>query len=167
MKPSGAWFLERTWSGELGVQVKKLPRKPLHMLHHNNFHNLIPNYGFENTPRRHIPSNWDISLPRENCAGTNPWGPENKDIMAEVKKNSELLHQALREIQGLKDLLMVILENTSTSSPPPSSSPKGNWVSGMGTPLGFCEAWGGAPVSYHPTIFAFTYFSSIHSYLLL
>ena len=28
MKPSGAWFLERTWSGELGVQVKKLARRP-------------------------------------------------------------------------------------------------------------------------------------------
>ena len=28
MKPSGAWFLERTRSGELGVQVKKLPRTP-------------------------------------------------------------------------------------------------------------------------------------------
>ena len=28
MKPSGAWFLERTRSGELGVQVKKLPRAP-------------------------------------------------------------------------------------------------------------------------------------------
>ena len=28
MKPSGAWFLERTWYGELGVQVKKLPRTP-------------------------------------------------------------------------------------------------------------------------------------------
>ena len=28
MKPSGAWFFERTWSGELGVQVKKLPRAP-------------------------------------------------------------------------------------------------------------------------------------------
>ena len=28
MKPSGAWFLERTWSGELGVQVKKLSRTP-------------------------------------------------------------------------------------------------------------------------------------------
>ena len=39
------------------------------------------------------------------------------NVMAEVKKNSELIHQALRVIQGLKDLLMVILENT-TSSPP-------------------------------------------------
>ena len=29
--------------------------------------------------------------PRENSAGTNPWGPENKHIMAEVKKNRELL----------------------------------------------------------------------------
>ena len=28
MKPSGAWFLERTWSRGLGVQVKKLPRRP-------------------------------------------------------------------------------------------------------------------------------------------
>ena len=28
MKPSGAWFLERTWSGELVVQVKKLARWP-------------------------------------------------------------------------------------------------------------------------------------------
>ena len=28
MKPSGAWFLERTWSGELGVQVKKRTRRP-------------------------------------------------------------------------------------------------------------------------------------------
>ena len=28
MKPSGAWFLEQIWSGELGVQVKKLPGAP-------------------------------------------------------------------------------------------------------------------------------------------
>ena len=28
MKPSGAWFLERTWSRELGVQVKKQPWRP-------------------------------------------------------------------------------------------------------------------------------------------
>ena len=28
MKPSGAWFLEQTWSRGLGVQVKKLPRLP-------------------------------------------------------------------------------------------------------------------------------------------
>ena len=98
----------------LQVHEELPPRRPSHRLHHNNFHNLIHNYGFENTPRRHIPSNWDISRPIENSAGTNPWGPENKHIMAEVKKNSELLNQALREIQGLKDLLMVILENTTT-----------------------------------------------------
>ena len=93
------------------------------MLYSNNFRTLIDNYGFENTPRRHIPSNWDISRPRENSAGTKPWGPENKHIMVEVKKNNELIHQALREIQGLKDLLMVILEAIA-SPPPPSSSPK-------------------------------------------
>ena len=28
MKPSGPWFLERTWSRGLGVQVKKQPRLP-------------------------------------------------------------------------------------------------------------------------------------------
>ena len=28
MKPSGAWFLERTWSRGLGVQAKKQPRWP-------------------------------------------------------------------------------------------------------------------------------------------
>ena len=28
MKPSGAWFLEQTWSRGLGVQVKKQSRKP-------------------------------------------------------------------------------------------------------------------------------------------
>ena len=28
MKPSGTWFLERTWSRGLGVQVKKQPRPP-------------------------------------------------------------------------------------------------------------------------------------------
>ena len=107
----------------LEVQEETRPRRPSHRLHRNNFRNLIHNYGFENTPRRHIPSNWDISRPGENSTGTKPWGPENKHIMAEVKKNSELIHQALREIQGLKDLLMVILENTSSSPTPPSSSP--------------------------------------------
>ena len=104
---------------------EELPPRPLHRLHRNNFRNLIHNYGFENTPRRHIPSNWDISHPRDNSAGTNPWGLENKHIMDEVKKNSELPNQALREIQGLKDLLMVILE-TTTAPPPSSSSPKEN-----------------------------------------
>ena len=42
----------------LEVQEELPPRRPLHRLHRNNFHNLIHNYGFENTPRRHIPSNW-------------------------------------------------------------------------------------------------------------
>ena len=101
-------------------------RRPLHRLHQNNFHNLIHNYGFENTPRVHIPSNWDISRPRESDAGTNSWGPENKHIMAEVEKNTELLHQALREIHSLREAIRDILDKISTSSPPPSSSPKEN-----------------------------------------
>ena len=146
----------------LEVQEETPPRRPLHRLHRNNFRNLIHNYGLENTPRRHIPSNWDISRPRENSAGTNPWGLENKHIMAEVKKKSELIHQALREIQGLRDLLMVILENTTSSPLPSSSPPKANWVSGMGTPLGFRQAWGRCPgIVSSRYIIAFTYFSSI------
>ena len=91
------------------------PRRPIHRLHRNNFQILIHNYGCENTPRVHIPSNWDISRPRESNAGTNSWGPENKHIMDEVRKNTELLHQALWEIQGLRELLMVILENSPSS----------------------------------------------------
>ena len=52
----------------LEVQEEIPPRRPLHRLHRNNFCNLIHSYGFENTPRRHIPSNWDISRLRENSA---------------------------------------------------------------------------------------------------
>ena len=54
-------------------------------------------------------------------------------------------------------------DKISSSSPPPSSSPpKENWVSGMGTPLGFRQAWGRCPgiVSSH-YLFAFTYPSLI------
>ena len=59
----------------LQVQEEIPPRRPLHKLHLNNFRSLIHIYGFENTPHTHIPSSWDISLPREYSAGTNPWGP--------------------------------------------------------------------------------------------
>ena len=106
---------------------EELPtRRPLHRLHQNNFHNLIHNYGFENTPRVHIPSNWDISRPRESDAGTNSWGSENKHIMTEVDKNTELLDQAIREIHSLRDTLRDILDKiaTTSSSPFPSSPPK-------------------------------------------
>ena len=41
-------------------------------------------------------------------------------------------------------------DDKPTSSTTPSSlPPKGNWASGMGTPLGNCQACGSAPVSYH------------------
>ena len=66
--------------------------------------------------------------------------------MAEVKKNGELLHQALRAIQGLMDLLLVILENTTM---PPSSSPKKIEYRVWALPLASAKFWGGAPVSYH------------------
>ena len=44
-------------------------------------------------------------------------------------------------------------DKPSTSSPPPpSSSPKENWVSGMGTPLGLCQAWGRCPGVISPPL---------------
>ena len=77
--------------GNPEVQGGLPPRRPLHRLHQNNFHNLVHNYGVENTPRMHIPSNWDISRPSESDAQKKAWGPENKHIMAEVQKNTEMI----------------------------------------------------------------------------
>jgi hypothetical protein len=74
--------------GSQEVQEGPAPRRPLHRLHRNNFHNLVHNYGIENTSHMHIPSNWDISRPSESDAGKSTWGLENKHIMAEVQKNA-------------------------------------------------------------------------------
>ena len=142
------------------------PRRPLHRLHGNNFHNLIHNYGFENTPRVHLPSNWDIPRPRESDAGTNTWGPENKHIMAEVEKNTELLHKALHEIQGLKEALMDIFGNyfTTTTS---IFITKRKLSIGYGHSPWLLASLGEVPrYRITPLSFAFTYLSSIHSYLL-
>ena len=102
------------------VQEGLAPRRPLHRLHQNNFHNLVHNYGIENTSRVHIPSNWDISRPSESDAGKNPWGPENEHIMAEVQKNTEITRHVLREIQSLKEILMNITKDKPTTPSPPS-----------------------------------------------
>jgi hypothetical protein len=100
------------------------PRRPLHRLHRNNFHNLVHNYGVENTHRRHIPSNWDISCPSESDAGKNAWGPENKHIMAEVQRNTEMIQHVLREIQSLKEILINVMKDKHTTSPSPPSPKK-------------------------------------------
>ena len=71
------------------------PRRPLHRLHQNNFHNLVHNYGVENTPRTHIPSNWDISRPSESDAGKSSWWPENKHLLEEIQKNAIMLQRVL------------------------------------------------------------------------
>ena len=107
-----------TTSNHEGQEIREgiPPRKPLHRLHRKKIHNPIHNYGFENTPRVHIPSNWDISRPRGSDAGTNSWGLENKHIMAEVNKNTELLHHALREIHSLREALSDILDKIATTS---------------------------------------------------
>jgi hypothetical protein len=110
-----------TSHGSPEVQEGLPPRRPLHRLHRNNFHNLVHNYGVENTPRMHIPSNWDISRPSESDAGKNAWGPENKHIMAEVQKNTEMIQHVLWEIQSLKEILINIMKDKpTTSSSPPS-----------------------------------------------
>ena len=67
-----------TCHGSPEVQEELPPGRPLHRLHRNNFHNLVHNYGVENTPRMHIPSNWDISRPSENDVGKGSWWPEKK-----------------------------------------------------------------------------------------
>ena len=94
----------------------------------------------------HIPSNWDISHPRESDAGTNTWGPKNKHIMAEVEKNIELLRKALREIQGLKEALMDIL----VSHHHLLHHQKKIEYRVRALPLASAKLGGGAPVSYHP-----------------
>ena len=97
------------------------PRRPLHRLHRNNFHNLVHNYGVENTPRTHIPSNWDISHPSESNAGKSSWGPKNKHLMEEILKNSNMLQRVLQELQVLKGALMKLTKSSTTpSSPPPN-----------------------------------------------
>jgi hypothetical protein len=107
--------------GNPEVQEGLPPRRPLHRLHRNNFHNLVHNYGVENTPCMHIPSNWDISRPSESDAGKKAWSPENKHIMAEVQKNTEMIQHVLREIHSLKEILIdVMKDKPTTSSPPPS-----------------------------------------------
>ena len=56
-------------------------------------------------------------------------------------------------IRKLEDLLRSMCDYPS--SPPSSSPAKENWVSGMGTPLGNCQAWGRCPGIVSPS----------HSYL--
>ena len=81
----------------------------------------------------------------------------------ELRIDNFILPQKLEEAKG----------KPSTFSPPPlpwksedkispSSPSKENWVSGMGTPLGFRQAWGRCPGIVPPHyLITFTYFSSI------
>jgi hypothetical protein len=108
-----------TTSNHEGQQIQEglPPRRPLHRLHRNNFHNLVHNYGVENTPRTSIPSNWDISRPSESGAGKSSWWPENKHLLEEIQKNAIMLQRVLRELQDLKGSLIKLTE--TPSSPPP------------------------------------------------
>jgi hypothetical protein len=81
--PHGAMKTTRTREDSRD-QDGPTPRRPLSRLHSNTFHNLIHNYGVENTPHMQLPSGWDTAHPSESDAGKEEWGPTNKDIMMEV-----------------------------------------------------------------------------------
>ena len=102
-----------------------ISKRPSTRLRNNPFHNLVHNYGVENTSRIHIPSNWDISRPSESDAGKkNLWGPENKDIMREVQNNAIMLQCLLDKIQDLKEILLDSIKNDGKRAPSPPTSPK-------------------------------------------
>ena len=86
---------------------------------------------------------------------------QNKYLTRENFPHQDHIIHLRSVIRGLENLL--ILKDRIASSPPPSSSPrKENWVSGMGTPLGFRQAWGRCPgIVSSPLSFSFYYFSSI------
>ena len=86
---------------------------------------------------------------------------QNKYLTRENILHQEHITHLRSVIRRLENLLT--LKDRIAPSPPSSSAPpKENWVSGMGTPLGFYQAWGRCPgiVSSH-YLFAFAYFSSI------
>ena len=86
---------------------------------------------------------------------------QNKYLTREnILHQEHIIH--LRSIICRLENLLIIKDRIASSPPPSSSPPKENWVSGMGTPLGFRQAWGRCPgiVSSH-YLFAFTYLSSI------
>ena len=73
---------------------------------------------------------------------------QNKYLMSENILLKEHIIALKGIIHRLEDLLRSMCDYPSSTTPP-SSPTKKNWVPGMGTPLGNCQAWGGAPVSYH------------------
>ena len=60
-----------------------------------------------------------------------------------------ILHQEhfirLRSIIRRLQNLLILMDRIASSPQSSSSPPKENWVSGMGTPLGFRQAWGRCP----------------------
>jgi hypothetical protein len=64
--PHGAMKTARDDSGD---QEGPTPKRTLSRLHSNNFHNLIHNYGVENTPHMQLPSGWDIACLSGSDAG--------------------------------------------------------------------------------------------------
>jgi len=77
-------------------------------------------------------------------------------------QNKHLTHENILHQEHIAYLRSVIrrLQDLFALKDKISSPPKENWVSGMGTPLGFCQAWGRCPgiLSSH---YLFAYFSSI------
>ena len=86
---------------------------------------------------------------------------QNKYLTRENILHQEHIIHLQSVIRRLENLL-ILKDRIASSSPSSSSPPKENRVSGMGTPLGFPQAWGRCPsiVSPHYLI-TFTYFNLI------
>ena len=89
------------------------PRRPLHRLHRNNFHNLVHNYGVENTPHTHIPSFGTYPVQVKAMQGRALGG-----LKISIQKNANMLQRVLQELQVLKGALLKLTTSSTTPSSP-------------------------------------------------
>ena len=84
-----------------------------------------------------------------------------------LTRESILLQEYITALKGiirkLEDLLRSMCDTTSSTTPSSPPPKKENWVSGMGTPLGNCQAWGRCPGIVSPSPLSLP-FSLVRSY---
>ena len=102
-----------------------ISKRPSARLRNNPFHNLVHNYGVENTSRMHIPSNWDISVQVKVMQGRKVHGGQRTWILC-VQNNAIMLQCLLHKIQDLKEILLdsIKKDDKRAPSPPPSAKTK-------------------------------------------
>ena len=121
---------------------------------------MVHNYGVENTPRAHIPSNWVISRPSGSNAGMSSWGTENKHLLEENLEECKYAptcapriaspERCLDEANGsINNSIIIIAEERDINT----------WVWAL--PLATAKVGGGAPVSYHHHTSIFIVFLSL------